>query len=121
MLKHPQNIRGIKGICGRSTGTRAVPRYFSGGPQAEQTAVPISAAVQIETLNALAGQQVTYSETGLPPGLTMSSAGLITGAPTTAGSYQVTAGTASPAPLLPFSFSFPLHVNALAGALEVPY
>src|SRR5262249_40723384 len=80
--------------------------YFSGGPQAEQTAVNTAASAQIETLNALAGQQVTYSATGLPPGLTMSSAGLISGAPTTVGSYQVTVTPSSSAAVLPASVSF---------------
>src|SRR5215467_417800 len=64
--------------------------YFSGGPQAEQTAVNAPSSVQIETLNALAGQQVTYTASGLPPGVTMSSGGLITGAATVAGRYPVT-------------------------------
>lgn len=86
--------------------------YFSGGPQVEQTQVNTSASVQIRTLNALAGQQVTYSETGLPPGLTMSSAGLITGAPTTAGAYQVTVTPSSSAAVLPASVSFTWEVTA---------
>jgi hypothetical protein len=95
--------------------------YFSGGPQAEQTAVPISTSVQIETLNALAGQQVTYSETGLPPGLTMSPAGLISGAPTTAGSYQVTVTPSSSAAVLPASVSFTWQVTAPAVGAEGPH
>jgi len=88
--------------------------YFSGGPQAEQTAVNTAAPVQIQTLNALAGQQVAYSATGLPPGLTMSSAGLITGTPTTAGSYQVTVTPSSSTAVLPASVSFTWEVTALA-------
>ena len=50
--------------------------YFSGGPQSEQTPVNAPASVQIQTLNALAGQQVTYTATGLPPGLTISADGM---------------------------------------------
>src|SRR5262249_16738704 len=95
--------------------------YFSGGPQAEQTAVPISTSVQIETLNALAGQQVTYSATGLPPGLTMSSAGLISGAPTTAGSYHVTATPSRSAAVLPAWVSFTWQVTAPAVGVEGPH
>jgi lysozyme len=87
--------------------------YFSGGPQVQQTAVNTAASVQIETLNALAGQQVTYSATGLPPGLAMSSAaGLITGAATAAGSYPVTVTPSSSAPVLPATVSFTWDVTA---------
>jgi GH25 family lysozyme M1 (1,4-beta-N-acetylmuramidase) len=68
------------------------------------------ASLQIETLNALAGQSVTYSATGLPPGLTMSASGLITGTPTTLGSYSVTV-TPSPATVLPATISFTWDVT----------
>jgi GH25 family lysozyme M1 (1,4-beta-N-acetylmuramidase) len=47
--------------------------------------------VQVRSLSALNGQAVTYSAAsgGLPPGLTISGTGLITGTPKAAGSYQV--------------------------------
>jgi GH25 family lysozyme M1 (1,4-beta-N-acetylmuramidase) len=85
--------------------------YFSGGPETEQTALNAPASVQIHTLSALAGQTVTYSETGLPPGLTMSSSGLITGTPTAIGSYQVTVTPASSATVVPASVSFTWDVH----------
>jgi GH25 family lysozyme M1 (1,4-beta-N-acetylmuramidase) len=85
--------------------------YFSGGPQAEQTALNTAASVQIETLSALAGQQVTYSATGLPPGLAMSSAGRITGAARVAGSYAVTVTPSSSEPVLPAAVSFTWEVT----------
>ena len=90
--------------------------YFSGAPQAEQTALNTAASVQIETLNALAGQQVSYSATGLPPGLAMSSAGLITGAATVGGSYSVTVTPSSSGPVLPATMSFTWEVT---GAPEI--
>jgi GH25 family lysozyme M1 (1,4-beta-N-acetylmuramidase) len=45
--------------------------------------------VQLQSLNSLNGQPVTYSVTPglLPPGLTLSSSGLITGTPTASGAY----------------------------------
>jgi GH25 family lysozyme M1 (1,4-beta-N-acetylmuramidase) len=79
--------------------------YFSGGPD-QQTIVNTPASLQIETLNALVGQQVSYSATGLPPGLTMSSAGLITGTPTTVGTYSVTVTPSSSTAVLPATVSF---------------
>ncbi len=92
--------------------------YFSGGPQMEQSPVNTAAALQIETLNALAHQQVTYAATGLPSGLTMSSAGLITGTPTTTGTYQVTV-TASPSTVLQATVSFTWDVTSLPLAAGV--
>lgn len=84
--------------------------YFSGGPQAEQTAVNTSASAKIYTLNALAGQQVTYTATGLPPGTAISSAGLITGTPKATGTYQVTVTPSSSAAVLPATVSFTWNV-----------
>jgi GH25 family lysozyme M1 (1,4-beta-N-acetylmuramidase) len=86
--------------------------YFTGG-QLGQTAE--GTPVQIETLNALALQQVTYSVTGLPPGLTMNSGGLITGAPTSTGTYQATV-TTSPASVLPATVSLTWDVTGSPAA-----
>jgi GH25 family lysozyme M1 (1,4-beta-N-acetylmuramidase) len=85
--------------------------YFSGGPQVKQTVVNTPASVQIETLNALAGQKVTYSASGLPPGMTMSSAGLITGTATATGAYQVTVTASSSSAVLPGTVSFTWDVD----------
>ena len=50
------------------------------------------AAEQIQTLSSLAAQAIPsgYTATGLPPGLSMSASGQITGKPTAVGSYAVT-------------------------------
>jgi GH25 family lysozyme M1 (1,4-beta-N-acetylmuramidase) len=88
--------------------------YFSGAPQPEQTVVNAPASVQIETLNALAGQPVTYSPTsatGLPPGTAINSTGLITGKPTATGTYQVTV-TPTSAGVLPATVSFTWTVTS---------
>lgn len=85
--------------------------YFSGGPETEQTQLNTPASVQIETLNALAGQPVTYTASGLPPGLAMSPAGLITGTPTAAGTYQVTVTPSSSAAVLPATVSISWDVT----------
>jgi serine protease len=44
------------------------------------------------TATSSGGNTLEWSATGLPPGLSISSAGLITGAPTTPGTYPVSAG-----------------------------
>src|SRR5215469_11560890 len=95
--------------------------YFSGGPQAEQTAANAPASVQIYTLNALAGQQVSYTATGLPPGVSISSTGGITGTPTAPGTYQVTVTPSSSAAVLPASVSFTWQVTAPAVGVEGPH
>jgi GH25 family lysozyme M1 (1,4-beta-N-acetylmuramidase) len=82
--------------------------YFTGGPQLEQSALNAPVSLQMRTLNALAGQSVTYSAANLPPGVIMSTSGLITGTPSTIGQYQVTVtpAGASGVTVLPASISF---------------
>lgn len=46
--------------------------------------------VQVQATDSAAGQSLTYSATSLPPGLSITTSGAISGTPTTAGSYSVT-------------------------------
>jgi cellulase/cellobiase CelA1 len=46
--------------------------------------------LQVRGSDSASGQNLTFSATGLPPGLSISSSGLISGTPTTSGSYNVT-------------------------------
>jgi GH25 family lysozyme M1 (1,4-beta-N-acetylmuramidase) len=64
--------------------------------------------VQVHSLSALNGQAVTYSAPagGLPPGLSVSRAGLVTGTPTAAGSYQVKITAAAGATSSTVSFTW---------------
>lgn len=85
--------------------------YFDGGPETETSALDAAVSIPMHTLNALAGQAVTYTATGLPPGVTISSDGVITGAPTTAGTYQVTVTPAASDAVLPATISFTWDVT----------
>ena len=48
------------------------------------------AGLQVHATDSAAGQSLAYSAVGLPPGLSISSSGLISGTPTAAGTYTVT-------------------------------
>jgi poly(hydroxyalkanoate) depolymerase family esterase len=57
----------------------------------DQTAVSGTAirALQISATDSAAGQTLTYSVTGLPPGLSISAGGLISGTPSSGGTFSV--------------------------------
>ena len=60
-------------------------------PGSQTGTVGTAASLQISASDSASGQTLTYSATGLPAGLSISSTtGLITGTPTTAGTYSVT-------------------------------
>jgi hypothetical protein len=58
-------------------------------PGNQTTAAGAAVRVQIQATDSASGQTLAYSATGLPDGLSISTAGLITGTPTTAGTSTV--------------------------------
>ncbi|MGC1565097.1 MAG: putative Ig domain-containing protein [Trebonia sp.] len=58
-------------------------------PGDQTTIAGTAVSLQIAAGDSAAGQALTYSATGLPAGLSISSSGLISGAPTTPGPYNV--------------------------------
>jgi hypothetical protein len=61
-------------------------------PGSQTGTVGTAASLRIHATDSASGQTVSYSATGLPAGLSIASAtGLISGTPTTAGTYNVTA------------------------------
>ena len=71
------------GSSGGNTVTVANPGGQSGAVGAAISGLQISAS------DSAAGQTLTYSASGLPPGLSISSSGLITGTPSAGGTYTV--------------------------------
>jgi subtilase family serine protease len=75
---------GTTGGGGGTTNTVTVTN-----PGSKTGTVGTAASLQVSATDS-AGAALTYSATGLPTGLSISSAGLISGTPTTAGTYSVT-------------------------------
>src|ERR1019366_238753 len=59
-------------------------------PGSQAGTVGTAASLQIQASDSASGQTLTYTETGLPAGLSINSSGLISGTPTTAGTSSVT-------------------------------
>ena len=99
-------------------------------PGAQTGSVGTAASVQVDATDSI-GRKLGYSAAGLPAGLTISPTGLITGTPTTAGTYtaRVTASSGRVSGSTTFAWTVdPLagnmtgtHTISLSGqALEVP-
>ncbi|WP_443667716.1 putative Ig domain-containing protein [Kitasatospora humi] len=73
--------------AGGSTGGNTVTVT---NPGSQSTAVGGAASLQVKATDSASGQTLTYSASGLPTGLSISSSGLISGTATTAGTYNVT-------------------------------
>jgi hypothetical protein len=83
------------------------------GSQTSTAGTAIS-PLQIQASDSATGQTLTYSATGLPAGLSISSSGQITGTPTTAGTNSVTV-TAKDTTNASGSTSFTWTVNPSSG------
>ena len=77
-------IGGPPGNGGGNTVTVTNP-----GSQSGSVGTAIT-SLQVHASDSASGQNLTYTATGLPPGLAISASGLITGTPSTSGSYNVT-------------------------------
>jgi subtilase family serine protease len=83
-------------------------------PGSQTSTVGTAVSLQIKGSDSASGQTLTYSATGLPAGLSISSSGLISGTPTTAGSSSVTV-TAKDTTGAAGSASFTWTVNSATG------
>ena len=83
-------------------------------PGTQTSTVGTAVSLQMQASDSASGQTLTYTAAGLPAGLSISAAGLITGTPTTAGTSNVTA-TATDGTGATGSVSFTWTVNASGG------
>jgi GH25 family lysozyme M1 (1,4-beta-N-acetylmuramidase) len=83
-------VPGITGNVDVSYFLQAAVRLLDPGNQ--QNAVRTAVQLQVTSLNAADGQSPQFAASDLPPGLSISSSGLITGtiSPTASGTYEVT-------------------------------
>ena len=77
------------GLGGNSLPAGNTVTVTSPGSQSGTVGTAI-AAVQVHATDSASGQTLTYTATGLPAGLSISSSGLISGTPATSGSFNVT-------------------------------
>jgi GH25 family lysozyme M1 (1,4-beta-N-acetylmuramidase) len=84
------SVPGITGNVDVSYFLQAAVRLLDPGSQQDAPGTAIQ--LQVTSLNAADGQAPQFAAAGLPPGLSISSSGLITGtiAPTATGAYEVT-------------------------------
>jgi hypothetical protein len=102
---------------GTGTGNRVT--VTSPGNQAGTVGTAVS--LQIRASDSATGQTLTYSATGLPAGLSISSStGLISGTPTTAGSSSVTV-TVTDGTGASGTVSFTWTISSSSGACQVTY
>ena len=86
----PTGIGTPNGITGLETGTGTGNTVTVTNPGSQSGTVGTAVSLQISASDSASGQTLTYTATGLPAGLSISSSGLISGTPTTAGSSSVT-------------------------------
>ncbi len=85
----PTGIGTPDGIAGLVTGTSAGNTVTVTNPGSQTGTVGTAVSLQIHASDSASGQTLTYTATGLPAGLSISSSGLISGTPTTAATSSV--------------------------------
>jgi hypothetical protein len=115
MAAYAIHFMGLDGSGGTGGNTVTVTNP---GNQSAASGTPIT-ALQIRATDSASGQTLTYRATGLPPGLSISSSGLISGTPTSGGSFT-TVVTAADGTGASGSTSFTWTVSGSGGGSTGP-
>ncbi len=110
----PTGLGTPNGTAAFAGGTATGNTVTVTNPGARSATVGTAFSLQVSATDSASGQTLTYSASGLPAGLSISSSGLISGTPTTAGSYAVTV-TATDGTGAAGSASFTLTVSGSGG------
>jgi hypothetical protein len=106
------------GTAAFTSGTTTTNTVTVTNPGSQTGTVGTAVSKQITATDSASGQTLTYTATGLPTGLSISSSGLISGTPTTAGTYSTTV-TAKDTTNASGSASFTWTVSAASGGNTV--
>nr|WP_243639938.1 putative Ig domain-containing protein [Streptacidiphilus pinicola] len=90
----PTGLGTPNGLTAFTAGTSSAETVSVTNPGSQTGAVGTAVSKQVAATDS-AGKSLTYSATGLPAGLSISSSGLISGTPTTAGTSSVTVTASS--------------------------
>ncbi|WP_063628123.1 putative Ig domain-containing protein [Actinospica robiniae] len=110
----PTGIGTPNGITGLTNGSSGANTVTVTNPGTQTGTVGTAVSKQISATDSASGQTLTFSATGLPAGLSISSSGLISGTPTTSGSSSVTV-TAKDTTGASGSASFTWTINSTTG------
>ncbi len=89
-LRRPAGFGTPNGLAAFGGGSSTGNTVTVTSPGNQTGTVGTAASLQVSASDSASGQTLTYSATGLPAGLSISSSGLISGTPTTAGTSSVT-------------------------------
>ncbi|MBC3841235.1 hypothetical protein GXW82_15785 [Streptacidiphilus sp. 4-A2] len=89
-LQRPDRQRHPNGLAAFGGGSTTGNTVTVTNPGSQSGKVGTAVSLQISGSDSASGQTLTYSATGLPAGLSISSSGLISGTPTTAATSSVT-------------------------------
>ena len=111
----PTGLGTPNGIAAFSQGTSTGGNTVTvTNPGSKTGTVGTATSLQISATDSASGQTLTYTATGLPTGLSISTSGLISGTPTTAGTYSVTV-TATDTTSAAGSAGFTWTISAASG------